>query len=685
MARPARKKLSRFDTGEFIAWDGEGVDSGQLIEDAREHLFTLLANSEGDELYREKGIGTSDALKFLTDVGALHKKAIHVVFGGNYDCNCILRDLSREQLIMVLPEANGGRTTITVKVKSGVYRIQWIPRKQLQIARIQLDARGKRVNQVKNGYRQPVIEARITLWDSFGFFQGSFVEALRKWLPHSPDLDIITRGKLARGQFDTWTREDLTAYNAAELRALVQLMNRVRDAIRDLDLSITRWDGAGSIAAAMLQKHAMKEFIPAPLKEVERASAFAYFGGRIERGQFGHARDVLAYDINSAYPYTITELPDLAQGRWRRQEWPHGMPLGQALKRIPRFTVLRVAWSYPATHRFYPFPFRIPDGRVFFPASGQGWYWKPECNAAADFEDQWDLASLGFGAHAYEAWAFTESTRDRPWSWVGNYYELRRAMVRDGQLGGAELMIKLGINSLYGKTAQTAGYNPIDGRKPPYHSMALAGYITSSTRAALFEAVCLDPEAVIMLATDGVFTSRPLKLTTTTDKALGAWGVTAYDEFISIASGVYFSRKAGGEWQSICRGYDRTTDAKEIQARIDEVMKGWRAGVPQIYWPSTRFVGGGSAKVSDLQFKRWCCWYEARAADGTKGRAVQLIPREFKRSYSGRRVPKPHKQLEWTTQAPGLGMDIMSTTYYLPWEVIDANEEVNEVEDAGHV
>lgn len=682
---PRKKpKPSLFESGEFIAWDGEGIDTGNIIEDAREHLFTLLANSEGDEIYNPKGITTSEALKFLTDVGAAHKKAIHVLFGGNYDCNCILRDLTREQLIMVLPEKDGGRTTITHKCKSGVYRIQWIPRKQLQISRLELDERGRRVYQYKGGYRRPIVEAQITLWDVFGFFQGSFVDALSKWLPNNPDAEIIKRGKAARGQFDTWTREDLTAYNAAELRALVQLMERVRDAIRDLELSITRWDGAGAIAAAMLKARKVKDAIPEPPKDVERAAAYAYFGGRIERGQFGVARDVYAYDINSAYPFTIASLPDLAQGRWRRQVWQHGIPLHDALASAPRFTVMRVAWSYKAGARFYPFPFRIPDGRVYFPNSGQGWYWKPEGEAALWFQQGRNIKGRD-GAHVFEAWAYHEDSDARPWSWVHDYYEQRRAMVLAGLTGGAELMIKLGINSLYGKTAQTAGYNPIDGRKPPYHSMALAGYITSATRAKLFEAVCLDEKAVIMLATDGVFASRPMDIQTTEDKTLGAWGMTRYADFISIASGVYFSRREGKPWASICRGYDRISDPQEIQARVDAVLAGWESGEAQIYWPSTRFVGGGSAKVSDLQFKRWCAWYAARAADGTMGRAVQLIPREFKRSFNGRTTPKPHKRLEWTTPAAGQGMDMLSTTYFLPWEVIDANEELAEVEDGDYV
>ena len=678
-------KFSLFEHADIIAWDGEGVDTGTIIEDAREHAFTLLANSVGDELYKPKGIATADALKFITDVGAQHKRAVHVLFAGNYDVNCILRDLSRQELIMLLPEKNGTRSTITYKCRTGVYRLQWIPRKQLMVSRLKLDERGRRVTQYKAGYRQPIVEARITLWDVFGFFQGSFVNALEKWAPDLAELPIIKRGKAARGSFDTWSHDELAEYNAAELRALTLLVERVRNAIRDLGLQITRWDGAGSLAAAMLKQRNMKAHLADPLPPVERAAAFAYFGGRIERGQFGTATQVHAYDINSAYPAVIAELPDLATGHWRRAEFDHGVPLETLIETTPRFTVARVQWSYPRGERYYPFPFRIPDGRVSFPESGHAWLWMPELRAAHAWEGLRRFADH-HRAHVYEAWSYHENGAPSPWGWVREYYEMRRAMVQAGQVGGAELMIKLGINSLYGKTAQTAGYNALDGRKPPYHSLALAGYITSSTRAQLFDAVALDPDAVIMLATDGVFTSRPLPLPIDTDKTLGAWGVTVYDEFASIASGVYFSRRAGRPWSSICRGYDRITDPDEIEARLAEVERGWRAKLDVIHWPSTRFVGGGTAKVSELQYRRWCCWYAARAADGTPGRAVQLIPREFKRSFLGNvnRV-KPHQRLEWTTPSSGQGMDVMSTTYFLPWEVVDENEELAEMEDADHV
>lgn len=65
--------------------------------------------------------------------------------------------------------------------------------------------------------------------------------------------------------------------------------------------------------------------------------------------------------------------------------------------------------------------------------------------------------------------------------------------------------LKLALNSLYGKLAQRSGSGP-------YHDAAAAGLVTAMTRARLIEAIAYDPEAVVIAATDGVFSLRPLPL-----------------------------------------------------------------------------------------------------------------------------------------------------------------------------
>ena len=44
----------------------------------------------------------------------------------------------------------------------------------------------------------------------------------------------------------------------------------------------------------------------------------SYFGGRFEMIQRGFIGKAYIYDINSAYPYAISQLPDLTDGDWYR-------------------------------------------------------------------------------------------------------------------------------------------------------------------------------------------------------------------------------------------------------------------------------------------------------------------------------------------------------------------------------
>lgn len=73
----------------------------------------------------------------------------------------------------------------------------------------------------------------------------------------------------------------------------------------------------------------------------------------------------------------------------------------------------------------------------------------------------------------------------------------------------------------------------------PYWDPVAAGLITSLTRAQLVEPVSHDPEAVIMIATDALFSTRPLPLDL--GNRLGQWGMKTYPDFFLVKPGVYWS------------------------------------------------------------------------------------------------------------------------------------------------
>jgi hypothetical protein len=112
--------------------------------------------------------------------------------------------------------------------------------------------------------------------------------------------------------------------------------------------------------------------------------------------------------------------------------------------------------------------------------------------------------------------------------WVEPLYDYRQSIGSQGP----GYPIKLGINSLYGKLAQRKG-NGI------YHNMIWAGLITAGTRAKLMSAIALAPEAIIMVATDAVYSLQPLDLPV--GKRLGDWELAELEDLFIVQPGLYWS------------------------------------------------------------------------------------------------------------------------------------------------
>jgi hypothetical protein len=112
--------------------------------------------------------------------------------------------------------------------------------------------------------------------------------------------------------------------------------------------------------------------------------------------------------------------------------------------------------------------------------------------------------------------------------WVRALYDERRRLGSNTR----GYPLKLGLNSLYGKMAQRSG-------RGPYHDVVSAGLITAITRARLIEALGQDPHFVVMLATDALFSTKPLSL----DKGegLGEWEEKVWPDLFIAKPGVYWS------------------------------------------------------------------------------------------------------------------------------------------------
>jgi hypothetical protein len=473
-------------------------------------------------------------------------------------------------------------------------------------------------------------------------------------------LDIITKGKAMREDFNEENSEFMKQYTRAELIGLVDMMKMLLNNIAKVDLTLTRYDGAGAVAAAMMKKHDVKEAFRDLPQDVLSAASYGYFGGRVELGKFGfYLGKTHSYDICSAYPSAQWQLPDLAHGYWHKKKKKE---LVDNLYNLQKLTIIHVKWI-TNNLLFCPFPYRSRrQNMLMFPDHGEGWYWLPEIQAGEQVmrgKAYCKLELLG----AYE-FVQTEGSY-LPYEFMKSYYNKRRELIKAGD--AAEKAIKLGLNSSYGKTAQSAGYNPETGRKPPYHNLAYAGYITSATRAKIYLAVMQKPESVVYIATDAICSTEELDLPVTSDKELGLWEYQEHDGIVNVQAGFYYYLE-DGKWMGWSRGFDKVAKDDQYQTemlrQIKLIKDCWQDNeTKQVSMSSTRFISLKSAVISDDFWLRWCGWYKLGHG---KGRALTLEPTRSKRRahyYKGGADKGLIQTYPQTNFTKGI-----SEKYQLPWD-----------------
>lgn len=490
----------------FAGVDGEG---GNLPvhgdpSDMRHEYLLLRA---GDQVLKTgKPLTALECLSFLAD---LPKDVIYVGYFFDYDVSMILRELPSERLSRLMNRAvrTSRGYNVPMPIEYLGFQFDYLPGKEFKVKRED--------------------EPRWTVISDVGsFFQCTFLSALTSWgVGNEEQLASIAASKADRGNFGELTEETI-AYNELECDLLVQLMSKFRAVCQGAGYIPVKWQGPGNLAAAMFQKHGIpkkSEIIKTQPWDLWEAANNSYYGGRFETGYVGPVeRPIHQWDINSAYPYSMTKLPCLRHGGWEFQyELPTDDSLFLAEGEFSPVEGPRVS--------FYGFPVRRKNGSIHFPGSGNGYYWSPEIRA-----------SIHQRFRPRRVWRYRKNCECVPFSFIPEVYELRRRIGKTSK----GMVLKLALNSLYGKLAQSIG-------GAPYANPIWASLITAYTRAHLQE-VIHDPRTcgaggpcgkdVVMLATDGVFTidDRP-NIQYDPAKPLGGWDHELHEEgMVVIQPGLYF-------------------------------------------------------------------------------------------------------------------------------------------------
>lgn len=599
--RTRGEKVTAFRDRLFVAWDGEGI-----TDDAGGHQLVILANSEGAELIDERGIEARQAFDMMFDAAEAAPKHAHVIFAGGYDVNMILKKL--------LTRSQGRRLTENHSLTIAPYpkgdprrvQIQYYPRHSFSLREYAYTPMRKKSKTIR----------KFVLWDVFGFFQSSFVKACQRLLPPNTVkmLDEVQAMKLKRGSFTADDIDDMLAYCRQELALLVQLMVTLTDHHERAGITLTRWDGAGASASAVLRAQRIADHVERTPEELADVMRYAYAGGRIEQYRYGyHDGPITTLDIRSAYPAAALNLPSMAGGSWSHID----KRVAAAFARCYDdgvFSVWHVRYRNENVNGLHPFFWRGPDGRISYPAITEGWYWRPEVSAALAHAPRGSVELVeGYTFHPADPGA-------RPFAFIDRLFHNRAVLER--QLKGRGWPLKLALNSLYGKMAQQVGGSA--GRPPRYHQLEWAGWITSLTRSRLYDVAVRNLDRLVSIETDGAsFTGTPGDLTITghVGDQLGQWEVTSYDGGLWAQSGVYWLRTHGAWIAPKVRGIGLTvTRFGKVTAALSptDFLAAWAHDDDSLEIYVQRFHGMATSSLTEQRWQTWCQWKTERRTVSTR-------------------------------------------------------------------
>jgi hypothetical protein len=579
----ADKRTDKILSAKVIVWDGEGMKLSGSDNPQHYVLFgcsarpdsPLLIEKDGDRLVFE------EIADYCLDVAAQYPNAVHLGYYFQYDQNMIIWSLPwpTKQVLY-------SKGSCVVKRGSTKYYIRMVFRKTIRITRV-----------LSNGDKTTLL-----IQDFAPFFAKGFVPAYQSLFPTPTDPDnweIVKQGKADRSEMLFEDLAKVNRYWRAEIVALEELAVEFRRIMFEAGFLLSEWHGPGALANYIRRNNDLirhewggkEENLPAAVHE---ASKGAYSGGHFEQFKVGYIEGpVYAYDKNSAYPHAFCSIPSLSEdGKWQhvgpisQSEWFGNRNLRSS------FGVFKVEWrgcSKDASPEVrmkppQPLPHRDAKDNITYPPYTNGWYWCPEVLNVMEMAKR---SPNRYSCAIVDGWVWEPAREEWPWEKLLQDMYNRRLVLKDNG-NPTEMAFKLGPNSMYGKMAQRAGGKE---EAPKSHTLPIAGYVTSTCRAAVMRLIMhCRPDSVMSVETDGVFTTTPPDELTMfpMSKKLGDWDMKKYDAMILLQNGVYLLKKDGKWVKPKTRGFAASALTPEI------ALEHLSRCTPDEEWPILKIKGGES-------------------------------------------------------------------------------------------
>ena len=546
------RRLAKSDIRQVYALDTETDQNGDIF---------LIADSEGR--YLDK-ITPESCLAWL--FSKRYQGSWNFFYNITFDAEVILKLLG--------DNLYSYKNSRKLRFKFDGYTIEYFPSKKLAI---------------RKGHHSTVF------FDIAQYYHASLVNAYQSNIGKLDSKYLETKQK--RISFSKWFFRDnkklVIEYCIKDCKLTKELAEHW---IKLFDLAFgfypQRWISSGYLAEKVLinNKIPIPKFDEIPYK-IQEFAWNCYYGGRFEILKRGFIGSAYLYDINSAYPYVLANIPDITKGRWIRRK---------TINPNSNLGFFKIECDIPDCKYIPPFPFRI-NRKIIFPSGRfQTFCTLAELKACEDTNFYKIL----------DSWQFVTNNPSYPYKeFVEDIYNKRLQLKKEKN--PLQLPLKIILNSIYGKTAQR-----VKGKIGNLFCPVIASTITGTTRAMLYDFVQKYgiEDDVVSFATDSIITAKKLDVNSLD---LGGFAYeNSGDDVYVLQNGIY---RFNGKWKK--RGIGNLgnrqiehLDTIEKDGNLFQVMKVLRVNrlITTILTDSVEDIGKFNTveRLVNLNADRKRMWFE---------------------------------------------------------------------------
>jgi len=475
-----------------------------LDTETRHGDIFLIADSDGEWL---DSITPESVIKFL--FREKYENTWNFFYNLGYDAEVILKLLGTELFKY--------KYTRKLSFLFDKYSLEYYPNKVLKI---------------KKGHHS------VSFYDIAQFYGGSLSSAYQKNIGELPEDYLEMKSK--RAEFSRWfynhNKKKIRNYCITDCVLTKELSKHWVSLFHDaFSFYPAKWPSSGYLAEKVLTNHGIYfpkfDFVPYSIQDLAFRS---YFGGRFEMIKRGFIGKAYLYDINSAYPYAIANLPDLEDGRWTKQK---------SINQEAKIGFFKILCNIPDEKYIPPFTFRVNNINIFPSGKFITYCTLAELQACKD----------GSLYRILDGYQFIPNSDIYPYrEFIANLYLKRLKLKQENN--PLQAPIKIILNSIYGKTGQKV--NRIMGN---LFNPVIFAYITGFARAQLYDFVMKNnlEKDVVAFATDSVCVTKKLDINST---RLGEFSFDGMgDDVYYLQNGFY---RFNGKWKQ--RGLGKL-GSKEIE------------------------------------------------------------------------------------------------------------------------